>query len=80
MDRCAVSAGATALEATGASAFVATDAGRLAMNKYHAPAAITMSNPAIPAASGASDERFFGSGGLASVAGFAWAGTPTCSE
>ena len=48
--------------------------------KYQAPAAINTTNAASPSASGASDERFFGSAGLASVAGFAWAGTPTCSE
>jgi hypothetical protein len=52
----------------------------LALKKYHAPPAIKMSNAAIPAASVASDEDFFDSGGFALVAGFASAGTPTRSE
>ena len=43
-----------------------------------APAITTSAT--IPATSGASMDRFFGSGGFAVVAGFATAGTPTCSE
>jgi hypothetical protein len=35
---------------------------------------------AIPAASGASAEGFFGSGAFATFAGFACAGAPTWSE
>jgi hypothetical protein len=34
----------------------------------------------IPAISGASIDRFFGSGLLACVAGLAWCGSPTFSE
>jgi hypothetical protein len=67
MERCAASAGGGVV----AIRFPAT--------KYQAPPAITMS-ATIPAISGVSAQRFFGSAGLASVAGFAWAGTPTCSE
>ncbi len=44
------------------------------MNKYHAPAAITMNKAAIPAASRATAERFLG------WEGFAWAGMPTCER
>ena len=40
-------------EATGAGGPVATAAGRLAMNQYHPPAAITMSKAAIPNSAGA---------------------------
>ena len=34
----------------------------------------------IPAISGKRLHRFFGSAGFAWDTGFAWAGTPTCSE
>ena len=61
--RWAASGGGT-FEGAGAVAFVATTAGRFAVNKCHAPAAITMNKAAIPAASRATAERFLGSGGL----------------
>ena len=66
----------------GGGVFVATVAGRFALRNHHAPPAITTSSAAIAAASGASAERFFGAGGFArpGSGGFAWAGTPTCSE
>ena len=47
---------------------VTTAAGRFAPRKYHAPPAIAMSKAAIPAASGPSDERFFGATGSAGFA------------
>ena len=65
MDRCAASAGG-GFEATGAGAVVVTSAARFA-RKYQAAAAINTTNAANPSASGASDERFFGSGGFASA-------------
>ena len=81
IERCLASAGVASFEATGAGGPVAMAAGRFAMNKYHPPAAITMSKAAaIPATSGASAGRFFGAEGFAGVTCFAWAGTPTCSE
>ena len=60
MERCLASAGVVAFDATGAGDFVATAAGRFAPRSHHAPPARTMSKAAIPAASGASEERFFG--------------------
>jgi hypothetical protein len=61
--------------------------GRFATKKYHAPAAITTSRAVIAkAASRVGTERFFGSGGsaadagIAAIAGFGAAGTPTCNE
>jgi hypothetical protein len=66
--------------AAGAAAFEAKVAGRFAPKKYQAPPAIRMSNAAIPAASGVSAEGTFGAAGRTAVAGFACAGTPTCSE
>src|SRR5208282_293759 len=51
-----------------------------ATRKYQAAPAIATNNAAIAAMSGARAQRFFGSGGFASGAGFARAGTPTASE
>jgi len=70
IERCAAAAGV----------FTETEAGRFSPKKYHPPPAIRMSNAAIPAAVGASVERFFGSGGFGSIAGFGWAAWPTSSE
>jgi hypothetical protein len=39
-----------------------------------------MTNAANPSVRRASDERFFGWAALGSIAGFAGAGMPTCSE
>jgi len=62
----------------GPLATVAT--GRLATRKYQAPPAIAINNAAIATMSGASAERFFGSGRLAPDAGLAPEATPTSSE
>jgi tetratricopeptide (TPR) repeat protein len=52
-----VAPAARALDATATGASVATAAGRLALTKYHAPAAITTKRAAIPAASAAKAQR-----------------------
>ncbi len=64
MEKRWAASGGGAFEGAGAVAFVATTAGRFAVNKCHAPAAITMNKAAIPAASRATAERFLGREGL----------------
>jgi hypothetical protein len=61
-------------EEEGVVSVLVTTAGRFAMNKYHAPAAIRMNKAAIPATRRGSAER------LSRARGLACAGLPTSSD